>query len=180
MRLRLLAVQLPVLLLAPVHAQPLSAQRRVPPIIVAPVVEEYVVEPLVPSGPGAVIARDYRSGRMRVTTIRPRQSTDPVQPGPKDVQKPRQAPPAQQAPEEKTAARTEPGTGAVPQNIRIKQRTRGRLIEDAGGQRWILVYGLPVDEGVAEVSGWLLRGERGVPHFWTRTGQLFKLMQEVR
>ena len=51
----------------------------------------------------------------------------------------------------------------------------GRVIDDDCGRRWVLVYGQADWSRPTDLPGWLLPADSEVPHFFSRSGRLWRL-----
>lgn len=57
----------------------------------------------------------------------------------------------------------------------VRKWSNGRFIDDSIGRRWVLVYGGPQWGNPEQVAGWLLPSNTDVPHFFSRSGRLWRL-----
>ena len=99
--------------------------------------------------PGGLAIRDFRMGRMRITTldrVLPVVPAKPAEPG-----KPAEPPPAG-ADKEKTE---KPAPEWVV--LACGEWSSGRCFRDADRRRWWLVQGPSVTEAPAQAKGWLLK-----------------------
>lgn len=180
MRLRLLAVLVLGVLLAPAWAQLVRPARRsgVVPVLPgntsAPVIGRQQITTLTPGIP--MVVHDQRINRMRITTLQPVLPAPvvpavPAMPSAVGAAAPATAAAPVAAPPVARGAVVVPGlTETV---LTIQKCTCGRVIDDAAGRRWHLVHGSPDWSGAEELAGWMLPTETGV-HFFGRNGRLYR------
>jgi hypothetical protein len=59
--------------------------------------------------------------------------------------------------------------------LRCEKWSGGQAVTDDQGRRWTLVHGAPDLSGPRELTGWLLEARGGLTHFFSSTGQLYRL-----